>query len=446
MGRGVGSRRESGIGRPLQWGILAVVTLWGFAVAPPVRAQQPPQTVEECVAFAIANQPSLKAAQATVEASNQQVWQQVSNYLPQVNGNYNANRRKTSPTASTGADFAAAARTFSFYSTGLSLTQVLFDFGQNLNLIQAAIATEDSLIANSATQREDVVFNVKQAYFNTLAAARLLHVADETIRQNQQHVEQAQGRFDVGFAPKFDVTQANVQLAQAQLNQVAARSNVKIAKATLGNAMGLTGPPPFDLVDTFDAPLVYMSETEALQRAYDHRPELQSFLAQQRSLELQISALKKDYLPFVSGGANYIWAGTNYPLQDNWNVGAAVNLSIFNGGLTTAQIGQAKADLANIQFNTEVERQNIALQVQQALYNLQEAAESIVAAEKVLDQARENLALADGRYATGAGNIIEVTDAQTSLTTSEARLVQATYNYKIAVAQLERAMAQSLEQ
>jgi len=418
------------------------------AVAAPPRAASAEvvRDLQQCIAFALEHHPSLQAAYATVTAGTQQVWQAASNYLPQVSANYNTNRRKTSPTASTGAEIATGARTFNFYTGGFNLTQVLFDFGQNLNQIRSAMATEESLIADGVTQREIVVFNVKQAYFNTLAAARLLQVANETVRQNQQHVEQARGRFDVGFAPKFDVTQAQVQLAQAQLNQVAGRSNVKIARATLGNALGLGHPPDFELVDTFDTPPVHITESEALTRAYDRRPELLSLLAQQRSLDAQIAALQKDYLPSVVGSATYYWAGTDYPLEDNWNVGAGVSVPIFNGGLTTAQIGAARANLANLQFNTELQRQSIALQVQQALYDLREAAESIVVAEKALQQARENLALADGRYATGAGHIIEVTDAQTSLTSSEASLVQSLYNYKIAVASLERAMAQSIEQ
>jgi outer membrane protein len=289
-----------------------------------------------------------------------------------------------------------------------------------------------------------VVFNLKQAYFNVLAARRLLGVADETIRQNQKHLEQAQGRFDVGFAPKFDVTQTKVQLAQAELNQVTARNNVLVARATLGNALGLTGPPPFDIVDTFDTPPVTLTTDDALTRAYANRPELQSLVAQQQAFEAQIASLEKGYLPNVSGNATYYWAGNEYPLQDNWNVGASVNVSIFNGGLTTAQIGEAKANLATLRFNTDVERQSIALQVRQALLDLQQAEESIGVARKALEQARENLGLAVGRYETGVGNIIELTDAQTSLTSSQASFVQAVYNYKIAVAAVERAIGQTL--
>ena len=154
--------------------------------------------------------------------------------------------------------------------------------------------------------------------------------------------------------------------------------------------------------------------------------------------------MQRNYLPNVTGNGAYNWTGNDYPLQSSWNIGATVNLSIFNGGLTIAQVGEAKANLSNLKFNEDVLRLNIALEVRQAVLNLQQAAETIRVADKGLQQARENLDLADGRYKTGVGNIIELTDAQTSLTTAEANYVKALYSYQTAVAAVEKATAQQL--
>ncbi|HUI27283.1 MAG TPA: TolC family protein [Candidatus Kryptonia bacterium] len=423
-------------------------------------AQEPTttKTLGECIAIAVGNHPSLKAADASIEAGSQRVREAVSNYLPQINALYAANRRQSSPAVLTGAQTqnncttvngqtvcaAMSSPTFNFYNTGFNLTQILFDFGQNLNTIRAAQASEQSLAADRSTQFDTVVLNAKQAYFNVLAARRLLAVADETVRQNQKHLEQAQGRFNVGVAAKFDVTQAQVQVAQAELNQVTARNNVAIARETLRNALGLTSPIDFDIVDNFDVHAVAITEEQALAMAYDKRPEVQSIQAQERSTTEQIKSLQKNYLPNVTGNGNYYWSGSDYPLQSNWNIGASVNLSLFNGGLTTAQVGEQRANLLNLKYNEEVLRQNIALEVRQAVLNLQQAGESIRVSEKGLQQARENLDLAEGRYGTGVGNIIELTDAQVLLTTAEANYVQALYSYKTAVAALEKATAQQL--
>ena len=278
---------------------------------------QPLKTLSECVAIAVQEHPSLKAADASVQAGQRRVWEAASNYLPQVNANYNVDRRFTSPASRTGSSTTGIlnkATTFNFYNTGVSFSQVLFDFGQTLAAIRSAQAAEQSLQADRSTQRDTVVLNVKQAYFNVLAARRLLGVADETVRQNQKHLEQAQARYTVGLAAKFDVTQAQVQLANAELNQVTARNNVAVARETLRNALGLTGPLDFDIVDNFDVHAVQISEEEALAAAYDKRPELQSIRAQELSASEQITSLQRSYLPNLSGAGSYTWVGSDYPL------------------------------------------------------------------------------------------------------------------------------------
>src|SRR2546426_1025468 len=120
--------------------------------------------------------------------------------------------------------------------------------GQHLDSIRAAIASAEASTADLETTRQTVILNTKQAYYSVLANQRLLQVADETVRQNQKHLEEAQARFQVGLAPRFDVTQAQVQLSTAQLNQVTARNNVALARETLRTAMGVTGPFPFTLI------------------------------------------------------------------------------------------------------------------------------------------------------------------------------------------------------
>ena len=429
--------------------MVALALLMGLCVIAAAAQETQPttqakKTLAECVAIAVQQHPSLKAATAFVEAGQQRVREAVSNYLPQVSANYDLIRQKSNPVTAQ-AGLTGASRTFNLHTTQGTLTQVLFDFGQNLNAIRSAQASEQSLQADRTTQREVVVLNAKQAYFNVLATRRLLTVADETVRQNEKHLEQAQGRFNVGLAAKFDVTQAQVQLANAQLNQVTARNNVAVARETLRNALGLTGPLDFDIVDNFDVHQVSVTESEALTSAYDKRPELESIRAQELAAAEQIASLQKNYLPSVQGQADYKFQGTDYPSRDLWDIGATVNLSLFNGGLTTAQIGEQKANLANLKYNEEVRRQNIALEVRQDVLNLTQAAESIRVSETALRQARENLELAEGRYNTGVGNIIELTDAQASLTTAEANYVQALYNYKTTVAALEKATAQQLE-
>src|SRR5438552_3873514 len=407
---------------------------------PAVALAQARKTLEECIEIALRQQPTLRAAAATVAAGRERVWETAAAYLPQVSASYLASRRHGSPSSFTNTN-AGRGETRPLYSTGVALSQVLFDFGQNLQLIHAAQASAEALAADADTQHDTVVFNVQQAYFALLAAYRLRDVAEETVAQNQKHLDLAQGRHDGGLAPRFDVTNAQVQLATAELNRVTARNNVSLGRETLRNALGLLGPLDFDIVDSLEQPRSDVSDAEALDLAYANRPELKSLAAQERADIERIKAIEKDYLPKLTLTSNVTWSGSRYPLQETWNFGGLVNLSIFNGGLTTAQVGEAKANLDNLRATEDATRQNVTLEVRQALLNLRQAAESLGVADKGLQQARENLTLAAGRYQPGVGNIIELTDAQVSLATAEASRVQALVGYRTALAALERSTA-----
>src|SRR5436305_618296 len=119
---------------------------------------------------------------------------------------------------------------------------------------RAASASAQAPASDSEPQHEPVVFDVRQAYFAPLAASRLRDVAEKTVAQTEKHVDLAQGRHDVGLAPRFDVTNAQVQLATAELNRVTARNNVSLGRETPRNALGLLGPPDLDIADSLEQP------------------------------------------------------------------------------------------------------------------------------------------------------------------------------------------------
>jgi TolC family type I secretion outer membrane protein len=406
---------------------------------------RPVKTLAECIELALANHPSLGSAEARVAAGQERVVQTRAGYLPQVEAGY-ASARSDSEFRRVSAGFGGGGLGGStdgwVHDAGFSLSQLLFDFGQNLDRIRAARAREESLAADAATQRETIVFDVKRSYFDLLAAQRLLAVAEETVRNDEQQLALARGRYDVGFAAKIDVTRSEVLLATGELDRITAQNNVAVAQDTLRNTLGLPGPLDFEVADVLESLPVALSEDAALETAFATRPELASNEAQQRALEQDVRARRKDHLPSVTADARYDWSGDGYPLSPGWSVGASLRWPLFTGGRTRAQVGEAKAELRALRFDSEALRQDIALEVRRALLDLGRAARSIDVTEHAAEQARENLELAEGRYSTGAGSIIELTDAQAQRARADAERVRALYSYQLSIAALERAIGQ----
>jgi outer membrane protein TolC len=203
--------------------------------------------------------------------------------------------------------------------------------------------------------------------------------------------------------------------------------------------MGVTDAPEYSLVDNLTFVRYDITFEDMLKRAYRQRADLTSILIKKKAAEASIEMSKKDYYPTLSGNAAYGRVGERFPLEDIWNVGMTVTFPLFSGFSTGYQVEEAIANLNLLKANEEALRQGILLEVQQAYLNLQEASERIFTAEMTVRQAEENLELANGRYAAGVGNPIEVTDAEVSLINSKTTYIQALYDYRIAQASIEKA-------
>lgn len=396
-------------------------------------------TLQRCVEIAVKRQPNIIAAMNTVSAGRSRVGQAEANYYPQValSGGYS----RVSPVAGLSSNsINGAGGAFNQYSSSLSVSQTIYDFGKTSTQVAIQKLNVDASRADLENVTEQIVFNVKQAYYGVLQTQKNKAVAEEAVKQFRQHLDQAKGFYEVGTKSKFDVTKAEVDLSNAKLNLIRADNALKLAAVNLNNAMGLPGAPDYTIEDNLTFKKYEISLESALSTAFEKRPDLQAITVRRKASEESVSLAKTGYYPAVTGNAAYNWGGENFPLDHGWNVGAAVTVPLFSGFLTKQQISEARANLNVAKANEDLVRQTIVLDVQQAYLNLKEAENRIPTAEITVTQATENLDIANGRYAAGVGSPIEVTDAQVTYINAKTTYIQALSDYKVTQASLEKAM------
>jgi outer membrane protein TolC len=88
---------------------------------------------------------------------------------------------------------------------------------------------------------------VKQAYYGVVQAKYNKIVAEDTLKQADQHLEQAKGFFEAGIRPEFDVTKAEVDLSRAKLYLISAENAVQISIENLNNTIGISEAPEYVL-------------------------------------------------------------------------------------------------------------------------------------------------------------------------------------------------------
>ncbi len=393
-----------------------------------------------CLAIALERHPSILAAAGTIRAGESRVGQARSGYYPQLSGS--AGYSRTDPiSTSSGPGGTIGGLVYDNYSSTVSLNQNIYDFGKTSTQVKIQELNRDSFRSDLDNVRTQVIFGVKQAYYGLLQAKRNREVGREVVGQFQHHLDQARAFFEIGTKPKFDVTKAEVDLSNARLTLLRAENAFRLAQVALNNAIGLPEAPEYEVAEQLSFQRVEVNLEETVRKAYDRRPDLQSILVRKRSQEQSIELARKGYYPSLSGNASYGWGGSGgyFPLDQGWSFGAQVNIPLFNGFSTKYQIDEARANLEILAANETLLRQTIYQDVRQAWLNMREAADRIVVAELSVRQAMENLELADGRYASGVGNPIEVTDALVAASNAKTAHIAALYDYKVAQATLEKA-------
>jgi len=387
--------------------------------------------LQRCIAIALSRHPGIQAAAGTLRAGDSRIGQARSGYYPQLNGS--AGYSRTDPTST------SAGQVYDSYSSSVSLSQNLYDFGKTSTQVKIQELNRDSFRSDLDNVRTQVSFGVKQAYFGLLQAGRNRDVSREVVGQFQQHLDQARAFFGVGTKPKFDVTKAEVDLSNAKLNLIKAENAFRLGRVALNNAMGLPEAPDYEVADQLTFQRVEIDLDKTIRKAYDRRPDLKAIAVKKQSLEQGIELARKGYYPSVSGNAGYGWGGGSFPLDQGWNFGAQLNVPLFSGFSTKYQVAEAQANLEVLAANEASLRQTIFQDVKHAWLNLQEAADRGEAAELTVRQAAENLELANGRYASGVGSPIEVTDALVAASNAKTAQISALYDYKLAQSSLEKA-------
>ena len=394
--------------------------------------------LEECIAIALERLPAILAARATAEADKSLIREAESAYFPQIGWSSSISRASVGPRSSFG--FRTGSVTYNSYSTGLNLSQNVFDFGKTPTQVRIQRLNYNASVSDIETATQQAVLGVKEAYYGVLQAKRNSDVAEDAVKQFQLHVDQAKGHYEVGLAPKYDVTKAQVDLGNAKVNLIKARNAVKLALVSLNNAMGITGTLEYDVVDNLSFEAYGVSFEEALAEAYKNRPDLTSLVAKRQAADSSITLARKGFFPVLSGAAAYDYAGNAFPLARGWSLGLSLDVPIFNGFLTTAQVAQARANLNVIRADEESLRQSVYLAVQQAFINLGQAEELVPVAQLNVTAAQENFDIADGSYKEGVGDPIQVADAGAALISAKIAYIEALYECKVARAALEQAM------
>jgi outer membrane protein len=347
-----------------------------------------------------------------------------------------------------GAGALNAPRLLEHAGAGVTLSQLITDFGRTSNLVSSAKLRERAQNANALATTEDIILATDQAFYNALQAQALLKVALQTVatRQSMQHQidELAKNK----LKSNLDLSFAEVNLSQAKLLQLDAQNNVDSTIAALAAVLGFDQAMIFELSDESVQPPAPPTDLDALiHTAMQQRPDLQAENYNAQAAEKLRRAQHDQLLPTISalgvaGGSPVrpdCFGGCfpNYFVSSWYGaVGVNVSIPIFNGFLLSAQSSEAKFRAQAAAENTRDLRDRIVRDVRTAWLAANTAFQRVSVTAELAKEANLSLDLAQSRYQLGLGSIVELSQAQLQQADAAIGNVNAQYQYRLALSTL----------
>jgi outer membrane protein len=405
-------------------------------------AQAPPKlTLSDAVAIAIKNHPQIQAAQHEVNFAQEQVIINRAPYFPAINGDITGSQGND--LSRIGAGELSASRLFNRFAQGVELSQLVTDSGRTPNLVASArLQTRASEQTLQAT-RYDVVLAVNRGYYDVLHAQAVVRVAEETVSARQLLSDQVTELTRNKLKSQLDQSFAEVQVSEAKLLLIRAQETLQAALAELGRALGSDQPANYRLEESPLPPGPSAKPDDLVTEAIANRPELAS-LRFTRDSAYKFYAAERDLtrptvsIDAVGGYIPYINTPPTAPIPAEYEgVAANVHIPIFNGHLFSARREAAHERALESDQRLRDEQERVSRDVRVAWSGAVTAYQRIDVTAQFLRQAALALDLAQGRYNLGLSSIVELTQAQLSLTQAEIENLSAKYDYQTQYAALQ---------
>lgn len=437
-------------------------------------------SLNDCISIALNHNPAIKNARYNYGISKSNVGVARSEFFPTV-GVGTGYSYNTASSSKINTDTNA-------YTVQATLNQLLWNFGRtnaNIKMQKFYLIADEYNFYNTV---RETTFNVKQKYYEVLAARATVLINKAYVQINERNYQRTKAYFDEGIKSKIDLVNAEVTLSDSKIQLVQAENSYKNSLVNLNNAMYLVNAPaysisgtevfnnvndnvaPVDLtkitkpsdkeisklpVNVKDAKLTSSVETlelltdykvdefpysfeECMKMAYKNRADLKAYNSTLDAVKQNLLFVKRNYYPELSASAGYGFRNTNSTNSLNVGLNLSSSVNIMNQKYKV-DAAKYQVDIAENSLNQL--NQDIFFEVQNAYINMVELEKQIPLLAVKVRQTLENYELAEGRYYVGLGDYIQLQDAKVNYNNAQCSYIETIYKYNVARANLESVIA-----
>ena len=386
-------------------------------------------TLEQCLTAALSNNPLILSSRHQYEASLARFQQARSFSQPSLD--YDSDLQPK------------------FFNFG-GQRETYFGFSQTLEfpgkrVLRGTIARRESdeFLQDMALLKQDITFQVKEAFYGLLLAREQLNNAEMNRELSRDFRQKAELKFEAGDVAKVEVLRARVEAAKAD-NAVRSVSNeIRLAKARLNYLLARKKYAPLEIEGQLKRPAVALDLDKFVARALSFRPEIRRIGFSMDKEKLVKRQGFMSILPDFDLGVTKHWIGGEGSF---WDVTVSLPIPLFFWQPKKGEIAEAEANLKSLQREGDHLRNAITLEVEEAYMNILTAENQITLfEEEILKQAEEVYDMFLFSYQEGEIGSIELIEARRTLMEARMSYTEALYNYDIGIGALERAIGHTVE-
>jgi len=317
---------------------------------------------------------------------------------------------------------------------GITISQLITDFGKSWDLTKSAQLRERSEKMNVDATRAQILLEVDNAFFSSLESQSVLQVAQETVRTRGMVLEQVRALATNKLRSELDVSFASVDYDQAKILLAKAQIDLKSSFAILSDVLGEPRARTYHLADE-PLPAYLTNDSSALiLEALAQRPDLlQSRYQRDAAREFASAQAKLDYPTLSAAGTAGVRGAGDPHLVGPDYLAAGINLSLplYEGGLNAGLRREAQYRAKAAEEAVRDQEDNIARDVQVTSLDVDYAWQQLALTDALLRNANEALELSKARLTSGLGSIIELSQSELNQTSAQIAAANARYNYQV---------------
>ncbi len=335
-----------------------------------------------------------------------------------------------------------------------------FGFTAGMPLVNAALWKSLSIsgldvelaVEQARSSKIDMVNLVRKSYYSVLLANDSYRVFKESYDNAMENYTDIKKKYDQGLVAEYDLIRADVSVRNVEPNMLQAENSLVLAKWQLKALMGMDLEQEIaceGVLADFKSEL--FDDFVATDTALVDNTNLRQFDIQGRQLGAKLQMEKFDYLPTLSLSGLYQWTSMNNDFKFGdykWNpysmVGVKLTIPVFSGGAKQNKIKQTRVSLAQLSYQRDDLERSLKLSIKQSMDNMSTCVKRFDAAQKGVMQAEKGYSIAQKRYDTGAGTLLELNDSELALTQSKLNFNQAIYDYMVAKSELDKVLGKQM--